>query len=272
VKPNPSQRVLEPLSRHDLRAKPGEELIRFENLWKAFGDNVVYEGLSLSIRRGETLTVIGGSGTGKSVLLKCLIGLLRPDRGSILFDGEELVGKTEEEFIPIRRQIAMLFQSAALFDSLTVGENIAYPIREHFPHLSAAEIAERVAHKLEMVGLPGIEDMRPSDLSGGMKKRVGLARAIAIDPAVVLYDEPTTGLDPINTRRINELIVKLNQELEVTSIVVTHDMESAYRISHRIAMLYQRRIIAVGTPEEIRESPIPEVRNFVHGMAGADTP
>jgi len=261
---------LEPLSRHELRARPGEELIRFENLWKAFGKNVVYEGLDLSVRRGETLTVIGGSGTGKSVLLKCLIGLLRPDRGSILFDGEELVGRTEEEFLPVRRQIAMLFQSAALFDSLDVGENIAYPIREHFPHLDEAEIAERVAHKLEMVGLPGIEKMRPADLSGGMKKRVGLARAIAIDPAVVLYDEPTTGLDPINTRRINELIIKLNEELKVTSIVVTHDMQSAYTVSHRMAMLYNKRILAVGTPEEMRTSTIPEVRNFVDGMTGVN--
>jgi len=271
VNPRPSQRILEPLSRHDLRARPGEELIRFENLWKAFGSNVVYEGLDLSIRRGETMTVIGGSGTGKSVLLKCLIGLLAPDEGSIRFDGEELVGKTEQEFLPIRRKIAMLFQSAALFDSLNVAENIAYPIREHFPHLGAGEIADRVAHKLEMVGLPGIEHMRPADLSGGMKKRVGLARAIAIDPAVVLYDEPTTGLDPINTRRINELIIKLNEELEVTSIVVTHDMQSAFQVSHRMAMLYQRRILAVGTPQEMRDSTIPEVRRFVDGMVGAET-
>src|SRR5690606_1354694 len=161
--------------------------------------------------------------------------------------------------------------SAALFDSLNVAENIAYPIREHFPHLGAGEIADRVAHKLEMVGLPGLEHMRPADLSGGMKKRVGLARAIAIDPAVVLYDEPTTGLDPINTRRINELIIKLNEELEVTSIVVTHDMQSAFQVSHRMAMLYQRRILAVGTPQEMRDSTIPEVRRFVDGMVGAET-
>lgn len=245
-------------------------MIRFEGLWKSFGTKVVYEGLDLSVRRGETLTVIGGSGTGKSVLLKCLIGLLSPDRGSILFDGEELVGRSEEEFLPVRKQIAMLFQSAALFDSLDVAENIAYPIREHFRHLSDAEIADRVAHKLEMVGLPGIEKMRPADLSGGMKKRVGLARAIAIDPAVVLYDEPTTGLDPINTRRINELIIKLNEELAVTSIVVTHDMQSAFQVSHRMAMLYKHRILAVGTPDEMRESTIPEVRNFVDGMVGAE--
>jgi phospholipid/cholesterol/gamma-HCH transport system ATP-binding protein len=170
----------------------------------------------------------------------------------------------------VRRKIAMLFQGAALFDSLTVGENIAYPIREHFPQCPAGEIADRIAEKLEMVGLPGIEKMRPSDLSGGMKKRVGLARAIAIDPEVVLYDEPTTGLDPINTRRINELIVKLNEELRVTSIVVTHDMESAYMVSHRMAMLYNHRILAKGTVEEMRESDVPEVRNFVRGMVGGE--
>lgn len=257
---------LPPLSEHSLQAKEGEELIRFQDLWKAFGPKRVYEGLNLTVRRGETLTVIGGSGTGKSVLLKCLIGLLRPDRGSITFDGEELVGLSEDEFIPVRKQVGMLFQGAALFDSLDVGENVAYPIREHFPHIADAELADRVADKLEMVGLPGIEKMRPADLSGGMKKRVGLARAIAIDPAVVLYDEPTTGLDPINTRRINELIIKLNETLRVTSIVVTHDMESAYMVSHRMAMLHERRIIATGTPEEMRRSTIPEVQTFMQGM------
>lgn len=266
-----SARSLPPLSQHELRAQPGEVLIRFDGLQKSFGPKVIYTGLDLEVRRGETLTVIGGSGTGKSVLLKCLIGLLRPDAGSIRFDGDELTGLSEEEYIPVRRKIAMLFQGAALFDSLSVAENVAYPIREHFPEVGPGELADRVAQKLEMVGLPGIEKMRPADLSGGMKKRVGLARAIAIDPEVVLYDEPTTGLDPINTRRINELIVKLNEELRVTSIVVTHDMESAYTVSHRMAMLYDHRILASGTVEEMRTSTIPEVRNFVRGMVeGAD--
>ena len=263
--------MLPPLSQHDLGTRPGEVLIRFDGLQKSFGTKVIYTGLDLEVRRGETLTVIGGSGTGKSVLLKCLIGLLRPDGGSIRFDGDELTGLTEEEYIPVRRKIAMLFQGAALFDSLSVAENVAYPIREHFPSIGEGELADRVTQKLEMVGLPGIESMRPADLSGGMKKRVGLARAIAIDPEVVLYDEPTTGLDPINTRRINELIVKLNEELRVTSIVVTHDMESAYTVSHRMAMLYDHRILASGTVDEMRASTIPEVRNFVRGMVeGAD--
>ncbi|WP_373048511.1 ABC transporter ATP-binding protein [Vulgatibacter sp.] len=261
---------LPPLSAHDLLAQPGEELIRFDGLFKAFGPKKIYEGLDLDVRRGETLTVIGGSGTGKSVLLKCLIGLLRPDAGTITFDGRELTGLSEDGFIPVRRKIAMLFQGAALFDSLSVGENVAYPILEHFPKCPPAEVADRVAEKLEMVGLPGIEKMRPADLSGGMKKRVGLARAIAVDPEVVLYDEPTTGLDPINTRRINELIVKLNEQLHVTSIVVTHDMDSAYMVSHRMAMLYNHRILARGTVEEMRHSDLPEVRNFVRGMVGGE--
>ncbi|AKU90514.1 ABC transporter ATP-binding protein [Vulgatibacter incomptus] len=265
-----SQPSLQPLSHGGLRTGAAEELIAFRGLYKAFGPKRIYEGLDLDVRRGETITVIGGSGTGKSVLLKCLIGLLSPDEGSIVFDGEELVGRDEDGFLPVRRQIAMLFQGAALFDSLDVGENVAYPIREHFPRIGAGELADRVAHKLELVGLPGVEKMRPSDLSGGMKKRVGLARAIAIDPAVVLYDEPTTGLDPINTRRINELIIELNEKLDVTSIVVTHDMQSAYMVSHRMAMLFDRRIIAKGTPEELRGSALPEVQTFIGAMDGKE--
>lgn len=266
----PAHHNLPPLAHHKLQASEGEDLIVFSGLSKSFGSKVIYTGLDLEVKRGETLTVIGGSGTGKSVLLKCLIGLLEPDGGSIRFDGQELVGLSEEGYIPVRRQIAMLFQGAALFDSLSVAENIAYPIREHFRKMPEGEIADRVAEKLELVGLPGIEKMRPSDLSGGMKKRVGLARAIAIDPAVVLYDEPTTGLDPINTRRINELIIKLNQALDVTSIVVTHDMESAYKVSHRMAMLYDHRILAKGTVEEMRASDLPEVRHFVSGLVGGE--
>jgi phospholipid/cholesterol/gamma-HCH transport system ATP-binding protein len=259
---------LPPLSRGELNTPPGEELIAFTDLWKSFGPKKIYEGLDLHIRRGENLTVIGGSGTGKSVLLKCLIGLLRPDRGSIRFDGKELVGLADSEYIPVRTRIAMLFQGGALFDSIDVGENVAYAIREHYRGMPEKELAERVAHKLELVGLPGVERMRIADLSGGMKKRVGLARAIAIDPEVVLYDEPTTGLDPINTRRINELIIKLSETLHVTSIVVTHDLESAYMVSDRMAMLHNRRILFEGSVDEIRRSEVPEVRAFMHAMSG----
>jgi len=265
------QIVHPPLSQDPLRAAPGEDLILFQGLVKAFGPKRIYDGLDFTIRRGEIHTLIGGSGTGKSVLLKCLLGLIRVDAGTIVFDGEVLTGKGEAAFFPVRKQIGMLFQGAALFDSLDVAANVSYPIREHYPDISEAEIADRVAHKLELVGLPGVERMRPSDLSGGMKKRVGLARAIAVDPAVVLYDEPTTGLDPINTRRINELILELNDRLGVTSLMVTHDMQSAYMVSDRMSMLFERRILITGTSDELRRSPIEEVQAFIGGMSDRET-
>ena len=238
--------------------------IIFDDLWMSFGNHAVYEGVNLEIQRGETITIIGGSGTGKSVGLKLLIGLLKPDRGRILFDGQDIVPLSEDELSPIRRKIGMLFQGAALFDSLTVGENIAYPLREHL-NLPEKEIEERIARNLELVGLPGIAEMMPSDLSGGMKKRVGLARAIAVEPAVILYDEPTTGLDPSNTRRINELIIDMQSKLKVTSIVVTHDMQSAMTVSNRIAMLYEKRIRSVMSVDEVRASEDSLIREFIEG-------
>jgi phospholipid/cholesterol/gamma-HCH transport system ATP-binding protein len=249
-----------------LRFRPpqrGEELIRFEHLKKAFGPKRVFDDVLLSVYAGETLTVIGGSGSGKSVLLKCLIGLLRPDDGRILFEEQDLTDYREEDFFELRKHVAMVFQGSALFDSLTVGENIAYPLREHFPRMSPEELRERVAQKLKLVDLPGIEEMRPADLSGGMKKRVGLARAIATDPEVILWDEPTTGLDPVTTENINQMIRSMQKKLGCTSIVVTHDMMSAFTVSDRIAMLANRRIVQVGTPEEVRESTVPEVRAFL---------
>lgn len=243
--------------------RAGEELIRFEHLKKAFGPKRIYDDLMLSVYAGETLTVIGGSGTGKSVLLKCLIGLLRQDEGRIFFQGQDLTGFGEEDFIHLRRHVAMVFQGAALFDSLSVGENIAYPLREHFKEMTAAQVRERVAEKLALVGLPGIENMRPADLSGGMRKRVGLARAIATNPEVILWDEPTTGLDPVTTQTIDEMIRSMQKQLGCTSIVVTHDMVSALSVSDRIAMLANRRIVQVGTTDEIRRSTVPEVRAFL---------
>ena len=192
---------------------PDEPLIRFEGLHKSFGPKVVFDDLSLEVRRGETLTVIGGSGAGKSVLLKCLIGLMDPDGGRILFDGTTSPATAEKEFLPIRRRVAMVFQASALFDSIPVGENIEYPLREHFPEMSDEERARRVARVLALVNLPGIEGMRPSDLSGGMRRRVGLARAIATEPEVILWDEPTTGLDPISVRIIDELIKSMRAKL-----------------------------------------------------------
>lgn len=242
--------------------------IRFSRVRKAFGQKIVYSGLNLDLRRGEVLTICGGSGVGKSVALKMLIGLLKVDGGSILFDGVEVAKLGETELSDVRRRIAMLFQSAALFDSLSVGENVAYGLEEHFRHtLSKSERVERVEWALGLVGLPGIEEMRPSDLSGGMRKRVGLARAIAVQPEVLLYDEPTTGLDPINTARVNHLITGLQERLNITSIVVTHDMKSAFSISDRIAMVHSGRIICVGTVEEFHASEDARVRDFIEGRA-----
>jgi phospholipid/cholesterol/gamma-HCH transport system ATP-binding protein len=243
-------------------------LIRFEGLQKAFGTKVVFDDLSLEVRRGETLAVIGGSGAGKSVLLKCLIGLMDPDGGRIYFDGQDLSGLGEKEFLAVRQRVAMVFQGSALFDSISVGENIEYPLKEHFPEMPAEERATRVARVLGLVNLPGIETMRPSDLSGGMRRRVGLARAIATDPEVILWDEPTTGLDPISTRTIDELIRSMRAKLRCTSIVVTHDMQSAFTVSDRIAMLANRRIVQVGTVPEMKSSTVKEVRAFLDARKG----
>jgi phospholipid/cholesterol/gamma-HCH transport system ATP-binding protein len=243
-------------------------LIRFRNVKKAFGEKVIYRDLNLDVMPGETITVMGGSGVGKSVMLKMLIRLLDYDAGSITFHGQEIATQSDQKIGLVRQRIAMLFQGAALFDSMSVGENVAYGLHEHYRHtMSEKEIAERVNWALSLVGLPGIEEMRPADLSGGMKKRVGLARAIAVQPEVLLYDEPTTGLDPINTERINHLIRGLKDRLGVTSIVVTHDMRSAFSISDRIAMVYKGEIIAVGTPDEIRTSRDPHVSDFIEGKA-----
>jgi phospholipid/cholesterol/gamma-HCH transport system ATP-binding protein len=246
----------------------GDVLIEFKGVHKRFGQKVIYEGLDLQIHRGETRTILGGSGVGKSVLLKMLIGLLRADKGSIVFDGTELTTLSEREYGEIRRRIGMLFQASALFDSLSVGENVAYGLREHeYKKMDEDVIAERVALSLKLVGLPGIEDMYPADLSGGMKKRVGLARCIAVQPEVILYDEPTTGLDPINTARINHLIKGISEALNVTSIVVTHDMGTAFNVSDRLAMVYKGRILLEGTPDVFRTSKDPRVKNFIEGIA-----
>lgn len=246
-----------------------DKIIKWDRVAKSFGSNKVLNNLSLDVTKGETITIIGGSGSGKSVMLKILLGLIEPDSGSVLFEDNDVVDMEEDRLIDVRRQVGMLFQGGALFDSLTVGENIAYPLREHFDY-SEAEIDEIVKRKLSLVGLEGIEDMSPSDLSGGMKKRVALARAIATDPKVILYDEPTTGLDPANTMRINHLTRDLQEKLKVTSIIVTHDMESAFFVSDRIAMLYNRRIEFVGSPDEAKRSKNSVVQNFISGNVGDD--
>ena len=243
-----------------------ECLIRIENLYKLFGANKVIDGLTLSIGRGESIAIIGQSGTGKSVLLKHLIRLLSPDQGSIYFDGQDIAKLYGDDLIAMRRRYGMLFQSAALFDSLTVAENVGLGLHESGKY-HQSEIDIIVQDKLEMVGLSASADSYPAELSGGMRKRVGLARAIAASPEVLLYDEPTTGLDPITADVINDLIVSLNQRLLVTSIAVTHDMTSAFKIAERIVMLYQGRIEFDGTPEQIKISSNPVVRQFVTGRA-----
>jgi phospholipid/cholesterol/gamma-HCH transport system ATP-binding protein len=245
-----------------------EPFIQFRGVRKAFGPKVVYSGLDLSVPRGMALTIVGGSGVGKSVMLKMLIGLLEPDAGSVRFDGKEVTQMKERELSALRQRIAMLFQAGALFDSMTVGENVAYGLEEHFrEQMSPEDIRQRVAWALELVGLPGIQEMDPADLSGGMRKRVALARSIAVQPEVVLYDEPTTGLDPINTARVNNLIVGLQRRLKITSIVVTHDMKSAFTISDRIAMVHGGRVIYEGTAQEFRSSTDRRVADFIEGRA-----
>jgi phospholipid/cholesterol/gamma-HCH transport system ATP-binding protein len=245
-----------------------DTLIEFRNVKKAFGPKVIYRGLNLKVHRGEVLTVVGGSGVGKSVMLKMLIGLLRADAGSITFEGDEITSMQESQLARVRQRIAMLFQSGALFDSLSVGENVAYGLEEHFHEkMTRDEVSARVAWALGLVGLPGVEEMRPADLSGGMRKRVGLARSIAVQPEVVLYDEPTTGLDPINTARVNHMIMGLQAKLNITSIVVTHDMKSAFQISDRMAMVHSGKVIAYGTPDEFRGSRDARVTDFIEGLA-----
>jgi phospholipid/cholesterol/gamma-HCH transport system ATP-binding protein len=255
--------------RGDSVPPPTEDpIIRFRDVRKAFGPKVIYRGLNLDIHKGETITIMGGSGVGKSVMLKLLIRLLEADHGSITFHGQEITTMRELEIGSVRQKIAMLFQGAALFDSISVGENVAYGLYEHYrKKMSPEAIKKRVVWALALVGLPGIELMRPSDLSGGMKKRVGLARAIAVQPDVLLYDEPTTGLDPINTARINHLINGLKAALQVTSIVVTHDMGSAFQISDRMAMVYRGEIILAGTPADFRASNDRRVKDFINGTA-----
>ncbi len=240
--------------------------IEIINLVKRFGQHTVLNGVNLTLRSGETMVIIGRSGCGKSVLLKHIIGLVQPDEGQVLIDGQEISRITGDELAKLRLRLAMLFQGAALFDSLTVGGNVAFPLEEHTDK-TVPEIEARVKECLSMVGLAGIEHLKPAELSGGMRKRVGLARAIALQPRVILYDEPTTGVDPIMADVINHLIIGLHDRLKVTGVVVTHDMVSAYKVGDRIAMLHEGRIAQVGTVAEIQSTNNPVVRQFILGQA-----
>ncbi len=241
-------------------------MIKVDNVYKSFGLKDVLKGVELEIKKGESMVIIGGSGSGKSVLLKHIIGLLKPDKGKVFIDNTDITRLNERQLYAVRRRFGMLFQGAALFDSLTVWENVAFALLRQ-KVVSEEEAKQIASEKLKLVGLKGIEDLMPSELSGGMKKRVGLARAIAHNPEIILYDEPTTGLDPIMADAINELIIGLQRKLNVTSVTITHDMTSAYKIADRIAMLYDGKIIEIGTPEEIRNTDNPIVRQFVTGSA-----
>ena len=241
-------------------------MIEVRGLQKRFGAHAILDDVSFCIEKGESVVIIGRSGGGKSVLLKHLIGLLKPDAGQVLIDGEDIVPMNERELLRVRHKFGMLFQSAALFDSLTVAENVAFAFRRDRA-LPEAEIRRKVAEVLEVVDLPGTEDKKPSELSGGMRKRVGLARAIIYRPEIVLYDEPTTGLDPIVSDSIDQLILRVRDRLDVTTVVVTHDMRSTRRLGQRILMLHDRKIHAAGTPNEIFNSQDPVVRRFIEGVS-----
>jgi len=239
-------------------------MIELRGVVKDFGSNRVLRGVDLEIREGETYTILGGSGSGKSVCLKHMIGLLKPDAGRVLALGDDITDWSETRLVEVRKQISMIFQGAALFDSLNVYENIAYPLREHrsWPE---TRIAERVAECLEAVGLPDTEPLMPAELSGGMRKRVGVARGIALEPRVILYDEPTTGLDPANQRRIGQMVRELQERLRVTSVVVTHELELCFSISDRVGLLKDGRIAASGSAEEMRHSQQAVMRAFLAG-------
>jgi phospholipid/cholesterol/gamma-HCH transport system ATP-binding protein len=241
-------------------------MIEVRNLKKKFGATPVLQGVDFSVEKGEAITIIGVSGGGKSVLLKHLIGLITPDSGEVIVDGRNIAGLNERELLPIRRKFGMLFQGAALFDSMTVEENVAFVLNRE-RKMTPDEITNRVEEVLDLVGLSGIQKKKPAELSGGMRKRVGLARAVIYRPDILLYDEPTTGLDPIAADTIDQLIIRVVKKFQVTSIAVTHDMRSARRIGRRILMLHEGRIYADQTPDQLFQSKDPVIYQFVNGMS-----
>jgi phospholipid/cholesterol/gamma-HCH transport system ATP-binding protein len=248
-----------------------EPVVEVVDLFRKFGSRIVIDGISLKVNRGETLVIMGGSGCGKSTLLRHIIGVMKPTAGSVKIFGDEITTMNDREIDEIRRRFGMLFQSGALLASLTVGENVALPLLQH-TDMSAEEIQEIVTQKLQTVGLSGFENLKPAEISGGMRKRVGLARALALDPELLFSDEPTSGLDPIMTAVVDRLTLELTRGAGMTAVVVTHDMTSAFRIATRMIMLGRGKIIAQGTPDEIRTSPDPEVQQFINGEADGPMP
>lgn len=242
--------------------------IEVVDLHKSFGTNHVLRGVNLRVEQGTTTVILGGSGSGKSVLMKHMIGLLHPDQGKVLIEGEDITSLQGRELDRVRRKFGMVFQMAALFDSMTVLENVAFPLREHRKDLSEKQIREIVAEKLSLVELHGVEDKYPAELSGGMRKRVGLARAVVLDPKIVLYDEPTTGLDPITTDSVDQMIIDAKQALGVTSVVISHDIGSAFKVGDQLAVLYKGEIVAHGPPAALRQSDHPHVRQFLQMWFG----
>lgn len=237
-------------------------MIEIRDLHKSFGDNHVLRGIDLTVEEGKTTVIIGASGSGKSVLMKHMIGLLRPDSGKVVVDGLDTSELGERELAKVRQKFGMVFQNAALFDSMTVGENVAFPLREH-RRLPEKEIRRIVEEKLRVVDLEGVEHLYPAELSGGMRKRVGLARAVVLDPRIVLYDEPTTGLDPITANSVDEMILAAQERLGVTSVVISHDIASSFRVGDHIAMIYKGQIVEQGPPEKLMESDHPYVKKFL---------
>ncbi|HEY6908205.1 MAG TPA: ABC transporter ATP-binding protein [Myxococcales bacterium] len=240
-----------------------QPVIDVQDLYKSFSGFAVLKGINLRMMEGTTTVVLGGSGSGKTVLMKHIMGLFKPDRGQVIVDGQNVSTMGRQELSVFRERMGMVFQSSALFDSMTVGDNVAFPIREHNPGLSEAEIMEKVKEKLAVVDLHDVEQKFPAELSGGMRKRVGLARAIIRDPKIVLYDEPTTGLDPITTESVDEMIIHARERLRVTSVVISHDIGSAFHIGDRVAVINEGRIVAEGTPAELRKTQEPFTRQFL---------
>ena len=247
--------------------EPKRVMISVRDLWKAFGNHQVLTGVDLEVEEGTTCVILGSSGSGKTVLMKHIIGLLKPDRGQVIVDGEDIVPMDERGLERVRRKFGMVFQGAALFDSMTVYENVAFALREH-SNLSEEQIRAKVREKLGIVGLQNVEERYPAELSGGMRKRVGLARAIVLDPKIVLYDEPTTGLDPITTDYVDDMILTAARELHVTQVVISHDIASSFKVADKVAFLFKGKIVAEGPPRDLRRNPHPELQHFLQMWFG----